>query len=275
MRVLCTFPGRAGDLLWALPTVRAVSEHFATPVDLCVAGEFAGMRGLLRQQPYLAQVWAEPHWGLTPPDEWNPPLDPDAAAFYDRVFRLGYRGWPDRALPREAHYSLALEWNRPQDGSLPAIDLQRPWIACDTAIPLTPAPLVVGFTEAWFELKAGLIACLREREIPDLPDGAILTPPGSRWCTELGYAGTGWQQAAQLIRDARIVLADCSALHVLAVAMGKPVVVMEPMEARHNSVFWPLGWDGPQVTIVKGLDGRPTFDARHTAETLEKVLHGR
>lgn len=29
---------------------------------------------------------------------------------------------------------------------------------------------------------------------------------------------------------------------------------------------------GPQVTVVKGLDGKPTFDARHCAETLEKIL---
>jgi hypothetical protein len=57
--------------------------------------------------------------------------------------------------------------------------------------------------------------------------------------------------------------------------MGKPCVIMEPMTERLNPIFWPLGQDGPQVTLVRGNDRQATFDARHTAETLERVLHAR
>ena len=31
MTILCTFPGKHGDLLWALPTVRAISEPEPDP----------------------------------------------------------------------------------------------------------------------------------------------------------------------------------------------------------------------------------------------------
>ena len=82
-------------------------------------------------------------------------------------------------------------------------------------------------------------------------------------------------EATAWIAGAKVLLTDCSALHVLAVALGIPTVIVEPMEARWNTIFYPLGFDGPQVTIVKGLDGQPTFDARHVTETLSKVINGR
>ena len=59
---------------------------------------------------------------------------------------------------------------------------------------------------------------------------------------------------------------------VLAVALGVPAVIVEPNPMRHNPIFWPLGMDGPQVTCVKGGDGKPTHDARHTADVLREKL---
>ena len=107
---------------------------------------------------------------------------------------------------------------------------------------------------------------------------AVLCPPGSRWATET-WAPTWkalkpveWLAYAQIMADARVVLADCSAAHVLAVAMGKPVILMEPNPNRHNPVFYPLGKIGPQVTLVLGGDRQPTWDARHTADAVKEAL---
>jgi hypothetical protein len=72
-----------------------------------------------------------------------------------------------------------------------------------------------------------------------------------------------------------VFLGDCSAWHVLAMAMGIPVVLVEPLEARWNPIFYPLGMDGPQVTMVRGNDGNPTFDARHVADALTRALASR
>src|SRR5260221_13810852 len=109
-RILTTFPGRAGDLLWALPTVRAIAEHFDTEVDLQIAGEFASMVDLLLQQPYLAGVIADPRWTLTPPDDWKAPELPRE---YDRVFHLGYRRWPRLPLPWEVYDHIREEAGLP------------------------------------------------------------------------------------------------------------------------------------------------------------------
>jgi hypothetical protein len=150
-------------------------------------------------------------------------------------------------------------------------ELRRPWITAPYQN-ITPAALATAFTEAWFELKLGLVECLSHVEIAGAPDGVVLTPPGSRWDTEAGFPGCTWVAAAWLIARSTVVLADCSALHVLAVALGKPVLLYEPMEARWNPIFYPLGMDGPEVTMIRGGDGKPTIDARHTAEYLRKAL---
>ena len=84
-----------------------------------------------------------------------------------------------------------------------------------------------------------------------------------------------WEQHATTFRNADVVLACNSALHVLAVAVGTPVVMVEPLEARWNPIFLPLGMDGPQITVVKGNDGRPTWDSRAARDTLLAVLQRR
>lgn len=284
LRLLATFPGRAGDLLWALPSIRAISEHFAAPVDLLVAGEFAGLVPLLLQQPYLASVEADPRWSLTPPDDWRAPEPiflPPPLHGWDRVYHLGYRGWPANPLPHQTWSNIALGW-RDEDGPLPSLDLDRPWIIPPPEpllLGLDPATLpardlIAGWTDCWFELKLGLWHLLADfaKDRPFL----TLAAPGSRWDTEGGGWGIvpcGWIQAAHILSHAAVFLGDCSALHVLAVAMGKPVVLVEPMEARWNPIFFPLGTHD-RVRLVRGNDGLPSFDARHCADVLKEALHG-
>lgn len=270
-RILTTFPGRAGDLLWALPTVRAIAEVAQHPVDLQIAGEFASMVDLLSQQDYLSGVWADPRWTLTPPDDWKAPRLPRD---YDRIFHLGYHGWPSLPLPREVEALLAEQWTSDLPGLPPRIDLSRPWI---TVKPWTQLPhdIAVGWSDCHFELKYGLTRLLSENWAHEHTSGFVLAAPGSRWVSEGDMEAVDWLEAARRLASAKVFLGDCSALHVLAVALGILAVVVEPMEARLSSIFWPLGKDGPRVTLVRGNDGQATFDARHTAEYLTKVLEAR
>ena len=274
-RVLCTMPGRAGDILWALPSVRAIAEHHGDPVDLLIAGEFASMVPLLEQQPYLARVHADPVWNMA---EWKPPGREDVISPYDHVYHLGYRRWPECPLPFEVKFSLAAFGWQGRFEDCPAPDLTRPWITVEDSgfAPAITVAITVGFTEAWFELKLGLLVCVEQALA--YPDLYVLVPPtGGRWVDEAEGAITEpfpctWLEAAQVIRNSPLFFGDCSALHVLAVGMGKPVVLMEPMEARWNDIFYPLGKTGPQVRLVTGNDGRPTFDARACADTLKEAL---
>lgn len=279
MRILCTFPGRNGDLIWSLPTMRAISEHVGSAVDLQIPGEFAPLAPLLQQQPYLHEVIISPEWALLPERVLTPP---QLAKTYYRTFHLGYRGWPSKPLPFEVQANLEAQWQA-KDGAVPQGDLGRPWITAkpfDDAVG-DPYPVTAGWSDCWFELKFGLCKLIA----PAYEPFPIVCPIGSRWSLEtavvpLPHGGprvfeTDWEAAARFIQSARVFLGDCSALHVLAVALGTPVVLVEPMEARWNPIFYPLGMDGPQVIVVKGLDGRPTFDARHVADTMKQVLDAR
>lgn len=289
MRILCTFPGRYGDLLWSLPTIRALSRRIGAPVDLQIAGEFASIAELLQQQPYIGKVWSDHRWRLTPPDAWEAP--PLASIRYDHVFHLGYRGWPTRPLPFEVLHTL----NECLTGSLTQhdcgnsfreaeLDLQTPWITIAPKPDVRPV-WTAAFTEAHFELKYGLWELLtlhphrrattrHSWTSHDLGTGPLSLSTGGRWQTEAGHGGTAsWIDMAEWIAASPLLLTDCSAPHVLAVAIGTPVVMVEPMEARWNPIFYPLGKTG-RVRLVTGLDGLPTTDSRHTADVLKEVLRG-
>lgn len=258
MKILCTFPGRNGDLLWALPTIRAISEHFGVKVDLQIGGEFTGIVPLLQRQPYLNHVWADSRWSLTPPEEWKAPL----MGGYDMVFHCGYRGWPDVPLPE-----MVLRWVLSDYQLDLHVDYDRPWIT--EVEPYTEQggyhyALVSGWSDEWFELKYGILRLLART------DFCVVVPKGSRWEREsvgMPVYGCDWIRAAEWIAQADRFLGCCSALHVLACAMGKPVIVLEPSQARHNPIFYPFGMDG-RIKVVKGNDGQPTHDVRHLKELL-------
>src|SRR5258708_29092014 len=101
-RILVTCPGRHGDIIWSLPTARAISEAAGHPVDFLLAGEFGAIRPLLIEQPYLQQVYTLDTWA---PGDCVPPLDQAhyTERGYDQVIHLGYRRWPAHVLPEEIY----------------------------------------------------------------------------------------------------------------------------------------------------------------------------
>lgn len=269
MRILCTFPGRFGDILWALPTVRALSEAHDTPIDLMIAGAYGALAPLLREQSYLGTVTADPLWEVQQTAPMSPRTPPYIHYGWDAIYHLGYRGWPVLTLPDE----IAEQHNIHAAPTI-RIDLARPWITAEPWFELSHS-LIVGFSDEHFELKYGLTHLLTRQAI-GVPTGSgfLCCAEGSRWQREGGYEGVDWRESAQRIAACDLFLGCCSALHVLACALGKPCVIMEPAEARWHDIFWPYGKVGPQVTLVTGGDGKPTFDARHVGDALRTALKG-
>ena len=62
MRILCTFPGKVGDIIWSLPTVRAISRFYSTPVEFACSRGFGknGLDTLLKSQDYIADMFEIP-----------------------------------------------------------------------------------------------------------------------------------------------------------------------------------------------------------------------
>lgn len=266
MRVLCTFPGKHGDLLWALPTVRAIAETIDAPVSLLISPWIQSLAPLVQQQGYVERVWVDETWATQDTAPMTPIRPPSmVSGVYDVVLHLGYRGWPREPLPYEVQRIARSQWHM---RAIREIDLSCPWI---TARPsLDPAgwhpSVVIGFTDEWFELKFGLAELLDAFQpfwIGDSP----------RWDHEAGYAPTDWLHAVEALVEAQVCVADCSAVHVLAVAMGKRVIVVEPNPHRHHPIFYPLA--NPRVQLLTGNDGHPTFDARHLVDAVKAALVGK
>jgi hypothetical protein len=274
MNILCTHPGRHGDLLWALPTVRAL--HAAGhQVTLALSEKYSSLAPLIRQQEYVQYVHVLPEWEIRE----DAPITPRSPGVFtnipnileiNHVVHLGYDGWPSVALPYYVYLTCQREH---PDLPIAPLDLERPWITA-TSYP-HGAEVVVGFSDEWFELKLGLVVLTaQDRRC------SILEAPHSRWAQEIrenicdGVEGfeeviADWERAARYIASANLFLGCCSALHVLACAVGTPCVIAEPAEARHNPVFWPYGKDGPRVLAPKGNDGRQTWDARAIRESID------
>ena len=278
MKVLATFPGKYGDSLWAMPTLRALSEGIGEPVDLLMTPKYDQLLPLYRQQPYIGRAEAWPTWqiqevGPSPMTPWSPfehTLHHEAlgirAAEYDHVVHLGYRTWPPLSLP---HYVYQIAQREYPTVPLAPLDLERPWIADPGGQNFSPFLVICGWTDEHFELKVGL-----NRLLDRTLDLDVLVPEGSRWATEGWPADrtrATWVETARAIAQCQLFVGDCSALHVLAVALGRPCVIMEPSLARHNPIFWPLGTTG-RVHLVLGNDGRPTFDARAVAQAIQAAL---
>lgn len=292
MRIACTFPGKYGDLLWALPTIRALSRRIGEPIDLYVARDFASITSLISQQPYIGACTAIDLWETqdTAPISPRAPMIFDAIPTgYDAILDLGYRGWPVYPLPLETLHCLnGLLQETPKLGQAviapQELALEEPWITETGFTPLAPGGKVqvcaVGFTDEYLETKVGVFLLTMEafrrdtlRETRGDPDVLFRgIGANARWTTEADQPPTTWEESVGYLQQASAFLGDCSALHVLAVAVGTPVVAVEPNPHRHHPIFWPCGQDGPQVTLVKGIDGLPTFDARHVYETLSRRM---
>lgn len=117
VRILITFPGRYGDLLWALPSIRALSVHISQPVDLLTPLAFESIHALLRHQPYLAKVTALDGWEVQDTAPITPreaPLDDKDgywSSTYDYILHLGYMNWPHPDLLRATYTTLKHAWN--------------------------------------------------------------------------------------------------------------------------------------------------------------------
>jgi len=262
MKVLCTFPGKFGDLIWALPTVRAISETVGEPVSLQVSPIVASLAALLERQSYIDQVIVDPSWEVrdtAPMTPRIPPMDPAVLlGEIEHVFHLGYEGWPEGSLPIDVYRRAASQ------EALRALDLDRPWIIAPYVLPAMQ--IALGFTDEWFELKYGLYWLLRRRYDPLVN---LSTSP--RWEREAEATGYDWATCAAWLSTAKVFVGCCSALHVLACAVGTPVVCLEPNPWRHHPIFYPYGTDG-RVRLVMGVDGKPTFDGRHLIDVINDVL---
>lgn len=266
MRILTTFPGKVGDIIWSLPTVRAISRFYSTPVEFACSREFGknGLDTLLKAQNYIADMFEIPFpsWEASGACGDNYCILPEGKE-YDKVIHLGYKRWPEKELAQEI-YDNWIEEGKPEK-----LDMS-PWIAeyCKQS----KNQIFVGWSQEWIELKMGITTNLASASgVPGLHVSSMSGGRQSEWLTGLMYEikEENLWEAALHMQDSRFYLGCLSSLWVLANALGKHCVVVEPAEARWNKIFWR---EDEKNVLVRGGDGKPTFDARHVKDAVRDML---
>jgi len=93
-------PGRLGDALYALPTIKVLCDSYKQKADFYTSQYCEPMRRLVERQSYINKFYVAPNYvvdnfgcGAQP---WYVPID---GTLYTASFQLGFRYTPDTALP--------------------------------------------------------------------------------------------------------------------------------------------------------------------------------
>lgn len=223
MKILCTFPGKNGDILWSLATVKQISKNYNVKVDFSTMPQYHTLLPLLNSQSYIEKATVNEAWlctGSPHGDQpWNPQNAEELAWGYDQVFHLGYRYHPgihgvngrQMALIDFPAYLNNIEFSHPV---LPFIDVEENWK------PKTSLPMIAYSFNMEYKPE-------KDKFLHDLERKCVTT-------LFVDVASMPWAVAASVIKNSDGFVGCCSANHVLAYGVGqKNIFIYEPHPHRH------------------------------------------
>lgn len=214
-KVLCSFSGKNGDILWSLPTVREISRLTGGPVDFKIMPYYENLLPLLEYQPYIEHAAVIPDWLRTHSNHGDGPWEPPKSAEegYEKVYHLTYRAHPGIGA-----------------AAMPLIDFiayQQGIRFAEKPIPFLDAPdtspenneVTFSFNDQYADQKEAFLSKLRS-----MFDPAI---------TLFDPSHLPWLEAAAHIKHAVMHVGCRSAMWVVAVGLGKLTLTYEPHPARN------------------------------------------
>ncbi len=94
-KIACAHPGKIGDALYALPTVRALCRQHDAVCDFYTSEHCAPMKDLVEHQLYIHQMIVPAGYEIQSHDcgiqPWHMPVDPRG---YVAVYQMGFQGCP-------------------------------------------------------------------------------------------------------------------------------------------------------------------------------------
>lgn len=230
MKVLCTFAGHYGDILWSLPTARELAKRCGGKVDFAVMPQFESLVPLLSHQSFIDKAFALENWKLEHEcygcQPWQSPQF-DGRDQYEKVYDLTYRSHPHSMrlaewTARQAEVSLPPVW-------VPFIEVERVSLKMDMVVSYNFNPM---YPETKLPFLDGLKAALPRMTF-----------------VETGHMP--WLAAATLIDDAICFVGCRSSNYALAHGVGAKVIIIEPHPMRGAPVFdFPFG-PVPEVDVTR------------------------
>lgn len=222
IKVLCTFSGPYGDILWSLPTVRAISQMLGQKVDFATMPEYRSLMDLFKYQPYIGTGFYIPDWRCEGSPHGNQPWNPPAAipSKYDRCFHLTYRAHPGIGGKRLALIDFIADQQgiKFTENPLPFITTRS-----DYGLASSKPYVALAFNPLYPELKQCFLEVLRLS--PLLEDVVIKD-----------VSRMDWIEAATVIKYAICFVGCRSSNNVLAHGVGqKNIFIYEPHPSRKAS----------------------------------------
>lgn len=240
-KVLCTFTGPYGDILWSLPTVRAISQMVGERVDFATMPGYQSLHYLIEYQPYIDKFFTIPDWYCTGSPHGNQPWSPPANRVkdYERCFNLTYKAHPGiggKRLP-------LIDFIADQQG-IKFIENPLPFLKVRSDFGYEKAlPFVAyAFNPMHFDLKTKFLECLQSAKLDVVFNDVTIMP---------------WLNAATVIKHAIAFVGCRSSNNVLAHGVGqKNIFIYEPHINRKAS--GPFGdVFGCPYGVEMGMDAPP------------------
>ena len=108
-----THPGKVGDLLYGLPTIKKICEVKNEIADFYTSSYcYPIVKKLLERQSYINNAYLSQTYVIEGMDmgvrPWRVPVD---LSMYETVYHLGFRTAPNKALPAFIANSVGTDWN--------------------------------------------------------------------------------------------------------------------------------------------------------------------
>lgn len=98
MKISVSHPGRLGDALYCLPTVRHLSKIFDTKIDFWTSNYCKPLVNLLKKQTYINEVFINEQYIAHHHNCGTQPSILECLGKYDKIFHLGIREYPQCRL---------------------------------------------------------------------------------------------------------------------------------------------------------------------------------
>lgn len=262
MPIVVTQPGKLGDLIWSLATVKRLTEIHETRAILITTTYCQNAVPFIKAQPYIKDVIVAGGWKITGDCPGNQPWMPPPSTLMQR-----YGEWTFRPQsPRETFHLGFPEWPSPTLLEDPArrhgviLGASEPWLTLPNRSDQTTG-VSIAFTDEYAEAKAGityaLIKACRARNRKNRSLNVLLNA-GSRMASEFGFTflPCDFLMAARSIAASKLWVGCKSVWRVVAYGLGIPTLVVEPSPPRWQSVFDPPPVKLWREHIYHGFDAR-------------------
>lgn len=219
-KIAATMPGKMGDAIFAIPTIRWLSEKHNTKIDFWTSQYCSPLKRLFEYQTCIENFYVSPSYELEHMQmgcqPWLVPIHDEYQ--YEQVYHLGFRGYPiEKGIINYIADSVGAPMNLPLKYDYPDIE------TLDKYVVVAPRG-----EERWRPVIARLAVLGDVVQIGSLGDKV----------SELGIDRTGldFLETLAWISKARVFMGCRSSQLVLAKAFDIPCYTNPPN--IRDTIFW-------------------------------------